>query len=180
MPRAHAPVRPVTRDPGATCYQAVVGPGAGFEARRELRAGDFTDGLSNTVLVVETVPAVPSTKPADVSLPSDKALPELGGLFSGQYHVLFADGEPHCLAAEVDPVQHRSVFTRAGGEVVPVGDGLWVGGERGKVAEATWLEDENRGLTVAIADTIQDITELGSVLALRCSGREGSSAPLPG
>lgn len=78
------PQRPAP--PGHTFYQAVVGPRAFFSGpNRGFR--DITDGLSNTLMLVEGADAVPWTKPADVVYDENGQLPPIGdrGRFLGLY-----------------------------------------------------------------------------------------------
>jgi hypothetical protein len=72
-------------EPFTTFYQVFTGEGTAFEGYEGLRLPqDFSDGTSNTFLVVEAGQAVPWTKPDD--LPYDEAgpLPSLGGVFTGE------------------------------------------------------------------------------------------------
>src|SRR5439155_1388856 len=66
MPKTYAAPNAKGDPPYTTHYQVFVGPGAGFEGKRGLRIGDFTDGTSNTILVAEAARAVPWTKPEDL------------------------------------------------------------------------------------------------------------------
>jgi hypothetical protein len=45
----------------STAYQVIVGKGAAFEGIQGQRLKDFTDGTSNTILIVEAAIAVPWT-----------------------------------------------------------------------------------------------------------------------
>src|SRR5262245_25244675 len=121
MPRVYAPVGAKPKEPHATFVQAVVGPGAGWEYQKGglgLRMpAEFTDGLSNTVLVVEAGEAVPWTKPADVDYDPKKPLPKFGGQFKDGYHILFADGSVR-FVRQIDEATLRAILTRSGGEAV--------------------------------------------------------------
>ncbi len=61
----------------------------------ELRT--FTDwhGARNTILAVEAGEAVPWTNPHDLPISWDKPLPQLGGLFRGDFNMVTADGAVH-------------------------------------------------------------------------------------
>jgi hypothetical protein len=54
---------------------------------------DFTDGTSQTFLVVESSEAVPWTKPADLVYDAGKPLPNLG--FEDRFYLVLADGSAH-------------------------------------------------------------------------------------
>ncbi|MCC6418196.1 MAG: sigma-70 family RNA polymerase sigma factor [Gemmataceae bacterium] len=113
------PVRGVPdKMPGGTYYQAIVGKGAGFEPDRKLRVTDFTDGTTNTLLVVEAATLVPWTKPEDLPYAPNQALPRLGGQFGGDFFALIADGSVHLLGKKADPVMLRRAIERADGNPV--------------------------------------------------------------
>jgi hypothetical protein len=91
MPKFYAPVGVETKERYATFYQAIVGPGAAWEFKPKAGIrfnaeglrwnGDFTDGRTNTIGVVEAAKSVPWTKPEDVPYRPKGQLPKLGGLF---------------------------------------------------------------------------------------------------
>jgi hypothetical protein len=57
-----------------------------------LKITEITDGLSNTILAVETAPVVPWTKPADVAYDAKKPLPKFGGVAKRGFLILTGDG----------------------------------------------------------------------------------------
>lgn len=75
----------------------------------------FTDGTSNTILIVEAGNAVPWTKPEDLHYAEDEPLPELGGLFPDVIHAAFADGKVHTLTRKYDETQLRYAITISDG-----------------------------------------------------------------
>jgi len=102
----------------STYYQVFVGPGAAFEKRLKRRVADITDGLSNTIMVVEAASPVPWTKPEDLVYDPDLPLPELGGGFKGFFNVAMADGSVHAVRRDFDKAEFRKAITCNGGEVL--------------------------------------------------------------
>jgi hypothetical protein len=99
-----------------THYQAVVGPGAAFEGKKGVTIASFTDGTSNTLMVVETAQPVHWAAPGDLAFTPGKPL-ALGAARSG-FNGLMADGTTHFFPANLDPMVLTALCTRAGGEVV--------------------------------------------------------------
>jgi hypothetical protein len=119
MPKVFAPVAGETKEKHATYYQVVVGKGAAFEDKQQMRfPASFTDGTSNTILIVEAGEAVPWSKPADVAYSPDKPLPKFGGLFKEGFQAAFADGAVRFIGKNADKDSLRAAITRAGGEVI--------------------------------------------------------------
>jgi hypothetical protein len=102
----------------STFYQVFVGKGAAFQDALKINLPHFTDGTSNTLLVVEAAKAVPWTKPEDLPFDPDKPLPKLGGLFDDGFHALFADGYVQFIKKGIDEKTLRALITRNGGEIV--------------------------------------------------------------
>lgn len=120
-------------DAGLTTYLAAAGAGMAFDQPKPLddlvrRArltgvtrGDFTDGLSQTILVVEVAPedAVPWTKPEDFGCaPADTR----ARLFRGSAHpnglhsFVFASGNVQAIGPDVTPENLAAALTRSGGD----------------------------------------------------------------
>ncbi len=81
----------------------------------------ITDGPSNTILMIQTVPesAVPWTKPAD--LPFDPFHPELSvGRFSPRHGLAaaFADGAVHIFPPSIELSKLKALVTPRGGELI--------------------------------------------------------------
>jgi hypothetical protein len=120
MPKVFAPPGRADAGSGMTYYQVFVGPHAAFEKHRALGIQDFTDGTSNTILIVEAGSPVPWTKPEDLHYAADEPLPRLGGLFGDIFHAALADGSVRTFPTDVDPEALRKLITRDGGEVVDI------------------------------------------------------------
>lgn len=102
-----------------TSYFAVTGPQTMFADAKGTRFEQVTDGLANTVMLVETKADIPWTKPADVEVDADKELPKLGGWAVGGFVVGLANGDAKFLSNKTHEDFLRGVFSKAGGE--PVG-----------------------------------------------------------
>jgi hypothetical protein len=80
-------------DPKSTnsaCY-VFVGPGTAFEKPEGTKLSDITDGIANTVTVVEAKRNVPWTKPEDIPFDPEKPLPAVGGFEEGHFSAGFGD-----------------------------------------------------------------------------------------
>ena len=106
---------------GATHYRGVSGKGMAFDSTApRLNFAGFTDGLSNTIMVVETGDPVPWMKPEDLTIPAKGAIPriEVPGR-PGQFNALFGDGSVRWMnRAGITDQNLRAYFTRNGGEVI--------------------------------------------------------------
>jgi len=101
-----------------TAYFALLGPETAFPKGEVLDLTKFTDGTSDTILVVEAKRNVPWTKPEDIPYSSDKPLPKLGGWFKGVFNTAFCDGSVHQLSEDIAPKTLRSLIERADGNAV--------------------------------------------------------------
>jgi prepilin-type processing-associated H-X9-DG protein len=94
MPKLYKPIR-VKAKGGETFYQVFEGEDTLYRPKKEnytLRALTELNGTSNTCLVIEAGSPVIWTKPTDLPFDKKKPLPKLGGLFDGEFHVVFCDG----------------------------------------------------------------------------------------
>lgn len=118
-PNAPPPVSPDGY--GLTSYKGVAGPGTIFDPKVDkLTFPGITDGLSNTVAVVETGDPIPWAKPGDYVVDPSKPLaafptsPGLGDVLA----VLMCDGSVRVVSKTVSEMTLRAAFTRAGGEPI--------------------------------------------------------------
>ena len=122
MPKFYALPDDLTDPPGYTHYRVFVGNGAAFEKPiangRGVSFDQFTDGRSNTILVVEAGEGVPWTKPDELDFDPKAPLPPLGGRFRGGFLVAMADGSVRWVGGNVSEQTLRAAITRAGGEAL--------------------------------------------------------------
>ncbi|MEM8732962.1 MAG: M56 family metallopeptidase [Planctomycetota bacterium] len=112
---------PGAKDATSTPYQTLIGDGG---ALMPTKAGglpgwkDFTDGLSNTVMLVETKRLVPWTKPVDID--DTRAVPLIGTSRESEPGIVagLADGSVRFIAESIDTEIWRGLTTRDGGEVI--------------------------------------------------------------
>ena len=107
--------------PRKTCILAPVGEKLAFDGTRERSFADFTDGLSNTILVVETAPdrAVEWTRPSDFELDESNPSDGLFGHREGGVLAAFADGSVKFIPETTSKDVLHALFTINGGEKVP-------------------------------------------------------------
>ena len=92
---------------------------------RGRRITDFSDGTSNTILVVEAADAVEWTKPDDLPFPdvpgapaSSAPLPKLGQAADRGFHALLGDGSVRFVSDTIKEKTLRALITLNGGEVI--------------------------------------------------------------
>src|SRR5262245_55327318 len=90
IPELYKPVRKKSDE--ETFYRVFVGNGAMFDKKEKVTFARITDGLSNTFMAIEAGESVPWTKPDELEYHPRKKIPELGGMFDGDFHALFGDG----------------------------------------------------------------------------------------
>ncbi|MCI0360853.1 MAG: DUF1559 domain-containing protein [Planctomycetaceae bacterium] len=103
---------------GHSHYEFVTGPGAMFEAGSPHKFGDITDGLANTIAVVEMRTTNPSwAAPSSVDINQLAAgLPQ--GNHPGGGQILLADGSVRFVAQSINPQTLRALATRKAGDSV--------------------------------------------------------------
>ena len=117
MPKIYAPIR-VKAKAGETFYQVFTGEGAPFGGKQGPALVAITDGTSNTGMVFEAGAPVIWTKPDDLVFDANKALPKLGGMFDGEFHVAVCDGSVVLMKKDYDADEMKKFITYNGGEVL--------------------------------------------------------------
>jgi hypothetical protein len=150
MPAVYAPLRgPTPKQPYSTYYQvftgsdapfninagAVVGKDSKLEGPLGPKLSDFSDGTSQTFLIVESSEGVPWTKPADIMYDAAKPLPELG--FGDRFYLVLADASAHFIKKSIPEAFIRGGITPHG---QPVGR-PWDGNE-GQPREPILISDQ--------------------------------------
>lgn len=106
-----------------TSYLAVIGDETVWPGTRTINFRDVCDGLSNTILIVETQDAgIPWIAPDDLMIaealmpPSSKPGRRPSSFHEGGGRVLMGDGASRFVSTSLDPAIWRSLLTRDGGE----------------------------------------------------------------
>jgi hypothetical protein len=120
MPRFYAsPGDPSAATMYETNYLAVVGSEMIFQNGRSLGTSDVTDGLQDTILLVEAKStSIPWTEPRDLNAAqlSYQVGVDVGGNHPGGMNVATADGEPHFLPDSTPSETLHELLTARGGE----------------------------------------------------------------
>jgi hypothetical protein len=106
---------------GKTCVLAPVGDKLAFDQTDGRTLADFTDGLSNTIMIVEAAPdrAVEWTRPRDFELDENEPAAGLFGQRKGGALAAFADGSVKFIPQTTAKDVLHALFTINGGEKVP-------------------------------------------------------------
>ncbi|MCP4512303.1 MAG: DUF1559 domain-containing protein, partial [Fuerstiella sp.] len=107
-------------DPTRTVFVTLDGKGTFMEGTKGLSFRDFTDGTSNTLMVVETNPgnAVVWTRPEDLVFDQNEPSNGVGLIRLQGFQALFTDGAVQMLSAEIDDETLRRLILRNDGEIV--------------------------------------------------------------
>ena len=122
MPRTYACPSLVNPQPGTTTYRVYTGKGAAFDDAKGHGLGHVTDGLSNTIGVVESPDSVAWTKPDDLPFDAENngaaALAAAGSRHPGGFNALFLDGSVKFIKKSVAVSVFKALVTYNGGEVI--------------------------------------------------------------
>lgn len=104
--------------PATTTYVAVVDPSGVFSGSQGTTFSNIPDGLSNTVLVVETSPsnAVPWMSPQDISMNTFLATGSQPTAHAGGAQVVMSDGAVKFLSNNMQQGLRQAIVTKDGGE----------------------------------------------------------------
>jgi hypothetical protein len=105
-----------------TRYQVYVGKGAFFEGTTGLRMRDISDGLSNTIMVVEAPKGVPWTKPEDLTFDDGKLLPRVVDPKKNGFMAALGDGSVRFFKKTIKEGNLRIWVQRNDGLPVPGDD----------------------------------------------------------
>jgi hypothetical protein len=134
MPKLYAhPYDPEGARLGNTCYRVFTGPATAFPAltlpfndfRRPyhdrgsvMYPASFTDGTSQSILVVEAAETVPWTKPDELPYGPTMPLPKLGGRFKNGFMVGMGDGSTRFVSYKVSESTMRAAITIADNDII--------------------------------------------------------------
>src|SRR5262249_43085070 len=106
---------------GKTTYLAPFGKNLAFEGRKGIRILEFTDGTSNTILVLDVNPerAVVWTKPEDLPIDLMKLPAGLGGQHGPGFCVSMCDGSARFFSKDVPDSTLKLLLQRNDGTPIP-------------------------------------------------------------
>ncbi len=104
--------------PGYTVYVAPISEQTMLQPNESIVFGQITDGLSNTIMLVEVVDdaAVPWSAPIDLDLDLDAPTDNLVSDDRPTFQVLMGDGSSRRLPSSIDIDVLRAMFTRDAGD----------------------------------------------------------------
>ena len=109
MPRVYVcPSRNLAAEPGMTSYRVFTGKNTLLDPSRPRQLADVTDGLSNTLMVVEAKQAVTWTKPEELPFDDNPGAPVppldgAGSLHPGGFNAAFGDGSIRFIRQSIRP-----------------------------------------------------------------------------
>ncbi len=111
--------------PGKTKYRVFSGKGAAFEGTQGHGIAEFTDGTSNTIMLVEANEFVEWTKPEGLPFennPQFRAIDLAGSKHPGGFNVSMCDGSVRFIKRSINPATFNALITRNAGEVINFND----------------------------------------------------------
>ncbi len=117
VPTLMLPGDKLKREFPSTYYRVFYGNDAMFDLKNGTKFAQVTDGLSNTIMVVEASEAVPWTKPDELEY-DPKQTPKLGYLFGDRCNALFGDGHVYALKKSVKTQKLHLLIQKSDG--IPV------------------------------------------------------------
>lgn len=101
-------------------YFVITGETTIFPGTQGVELMAIRDGTSNTIAIVEAQRSIPWTKPEDIAYEPSKPLPKFGGYEPNVFEAAFCDGSVRAIAHNIDDAMLRALFTKAGGEIIPL------------------------------------------------------------
>lgn len=122
MPKAFRSPRQADALKHKTTYLAPLGKGLMWDEPKGLKIFQVTDGLSNTIGLVEADDdrAVTWTKPEDMTIDAKNPILGLLGHYTDGFHAAFADGSVRFIKKSIEAKMLWALFTRDGGEVTEI------------------------------------------------------------
>ncbi|MEI7853931.1 MAG: DUF1559 domain-containing protein [Planctomycetota bacterium] len=118
MPKVY--FHPKANKPGddKTHYRLFYGKGAAFELDKSAKLQTFTDGTSNTLMVVEAEEPVVWTNPNDLAFDPTKALPKMLSI-DGKFSAAYGDGSVRTFKMPIDQEILKLLIQKNDGKSIP-------------------------------------------------------------
>ena len=118
MPKVY--FNPKANKPGddKTHYRLFYGKGAAFELNKTSSLATFTDGTSNTLMVVEAEEPVVWTNPNDFAYDPTKALPKMLSI-DGKFSAAYGDGHVQTFKMPIDQEILKLLIQKNDGKPIP-------------------------------------------------------------
>jgi len=106
------------RGPENSTYQVLIGPGTLFEKAEGIAVNEVRDGMSNTLMVLDTKAPIPWTQPSGLVFTPNKPIEGLGSNHTGGFNAVFGDGSVRFIKNSIVPGTLEALATRNGREVL--------------------------------------------------------------